>query len=419
MIPRSRKETYKQKRKTRRILQFFIPSVLICLFCFFIYQNQSVQVEKPDEQTNKETIEKAPIIEVKQAPVQELDVRKESNVEMDDGKPIEVIQTSEEKSNAPVSPPIVKGNNETVEKEEKKLPAAKGVVIIHHTLKAKETLYSLIKHYYKEDQLDYLLRYNGISDPSKDAKEGDVIKVPNPDYLGTYVVQKGDTLFSIGRIYFNKSQIVQYMTDIHQSSNVKTGEKLTVFHQGKLTTHMVKDSETLYGIMNQYYQFSDFLNVIQESNHLGEQVQTGQKLLIRNPFYKTSQPVKDNNWSIEILLNTHTLTLYKDGNVYKTYSVATGKESLTPKGTFQVITKFLNPEYTRKKIAGGDPRNPLGTRWIGLNVPGTTGRTYGIHGTSDPSSIGKDVSQGCIRLLNIDVEALFEIIPIGTEVVIK
>ena len=58
-------------------------------------------------------------------------------------------------------------------------------------------------------------------------------------------------------------------------------------------------------------------------------------------------------------------------------------------------------------IAPG-PRNPIGTRWIGLSQKG-----YGIHGTDVPSSIGYAQSHGCIRLRNADVERLFEQVRAG------
>jgi hypothetical protein len=55
----------------------------------------------------------------------------------------------------------------------------------------------------------------------------------------------------------------------------------------------------------------------------------------------------------------------------------------------------------------------LGTRWLGLNVP--TGN-YGIHGTNAPWSIGRFASNGCIRMHNRDIEAIFPLCPIGTPV---
>lgn len=102
------------------------------------------------------------------------------------------------------------------------------------------------------------------------------------------------------------------------------------------------------------------------------------------------------------------------------FPIATGKDiHLTPIGSFRITRKVKNPWYIPKNIPGGDSRNPVGTRWLGLNVPHTDGYKYGIHGTNDPSSIGKHVSQGCIRMKNEDIEWLYQHIPLSTRVVIQ
>jgi lipoprotein-anchoring transpeptidase ErfK/SrfK len=81
---------------------------------------------------------------------------------------------------------------------------------------------------------------------------------------------------------------------------------------------------------------------------------------------------------------------------------AVGKPSTpTPKGTFKIVEKAINP--------GG----PFGARWLGLNEPYGD---YGIHGTNMPGLIGRDVSNGCVRMYNKDVIELSNIIPIGTVV---
>ena len=108
------------------------------------------------------------------------------------------------------------------------------------------------------------------------------------------------------------------------------------------------------------------------------------------------------NYSITINTQTHTLTLYRDNIVYRTYPVAVGKPSSpTPKGTFRIINRAINP--------GG----PFGVRWLGLNAPNGD---YGIHGTNNPSSIGKSVSNGCIRMFNNQVLELSNLVSIGTVV---
>ena len=54
-----------------------------------------------------------------------------------------------------------------------------------------------------------------------------------------------------------------------------------------------------------------------------------------------------------------------------------------------------------------------------LNIDGTQGSTYGIHGNNNEKSIGKNVSHGCIRMHNSEVEWLFDQVPLGTVVLIK
>ncbi len=78
-----------------------------------------------------------------------------------------------------------------------------------------------------------------------------------------------------------------------------------------------------------------------------------------------------------------------------------------------------NPrKYARfaRGVPGG-PRNPLGARALYLYRNGKD-TLYRIHGTNDPSSIGRAVSNGCIRMLNDHVKDLYERVPIGTKVVV-
>ncbi|MEH7511045.1 L,D-transpeptidase [Priestia megaterium] len=112
------------------------------------------------------------------------------------------------------------------------------------------------------------------------------------------------------------------------------------------------------------------------------------------------------------------LAFMDDGYIRFVEPVAMGKEvTKTPIGTWKVTTKVVNRPYYKGHIKGGDPRNPLGNRWLGLSVPGGA---YGIHGhaVGNESSIGKDVSSGCIRLLNSTNVKLFPYVNIGTKVLI-
>jgi lipoprotein-anchoring transpeptidase ErfK/SrfK len=111
--------------------------------------------------------------------------------------------------------------------------------------------------------------------------------------------------------------------------------------------------------------------------------------------------------SIEINKTSNVLTLKSGDQALRSYPVALGKDDLTPEGEFTVQKKIANPNT-------GNPESVFGTRALELSNP-----TYAIHGTNDPSSIGENVSHGCIRLTNPDVEELYSLVPIGTPVKIK
>lgn len=113
------------------------------------------------------------------------------------------------------------------------------------------------------------------------------------------------------------------------------------------------------------------------------------------------------------------LYFYENGEKVKSFHVATGKRSaLTPEGVFKVQVKWKCPVYYATNKKGCTANNPLGPRWIGLNVPGTSGYTYGLHGTNQEKSIGSYASSGCVRMLNKDVTWLFDKVRIGTKVVV-
>jgi lipoprotein-anchoring transpeptidase ErfK/SrfK len=113
------------------------------------------------------------------------------------------------------------------------------------------------------------------------------------------------------------------------------------------------------------------------------------------------------------------MALIDDNKVQTTVSVGTGKmKELTPEGLFTITVKAEDPYYRRKDIPGGDPKNPLGSRWIGFDAQGTDGRIYGVHGTNQPASIGKYVSQGCIRTQNEVISSLYPLIPLGTKILV-
>lgn len=167
--------------------------------------------------------------------------------------------------------------------------------------------------------------------------------------------------------------------------------------------YVVKQGDSLFVIAQ---QFGTTVELIKKCNKL------------KSDFIKPGDRLKiiTEKFSIIVDKSKNILTLKSGENVIKVYRVGTGTGGSTPAGTFLVTNKIMNPPWHKPGegvIPYGDPRNVLGTRWMGFNKTG-----YGIHGTWDPDSIGQQASAGCVRLLNADVEEIFEIVPVGTEVTI-
>ncbi|WP_112181251.1 L,D-transpeptidase [Paraliobacillus zengyii] len=140
-------------------------------------------------------------------------------------------------------------------------------------------------------------------------------------------------------------------------------------------------------------------------------------ILIVSPLWPLGENPSLNAPFIIVNKQSNQLAFVNEGKVQEIYPVATGAtEELTPNGIHTIIVKAINPYYRKKDIPGGDPKNPLGSRWIGFNAKETDGRMYGIHGTNQPDSIGKRISAGCIRMINEHVEKLYDQVPIGTKV---
>ena len=167
-------------------------------------------------------------------------------------------------------------------------------------------------------------------------------------------------------------------------------------------THEVKAGDTLGKIANASNTTVEF---IKRAN--------GLKSDVIRPLQKLKLP--KGKFEIVVDKSLNQLLLTENDQFIKRYRVATGKDNSTPVGVFKITNKVPNPVwYTEGAVVPPDsPQNILGTRWMGLDKQG-----YGIHGSVERDAIGKQVTAGCVRMNNEDVEELFAIVPIGTAVTI-
>jgi lipoprotein-anchoring transpeptidase ErfK/SrfK len=129
--------------------------------------------------------------------------------------------------------------------------------------------------------------------------------------------------------------------------------------------------------------------------------------------------------TIVVHVDTNTLDLYDGFRVVRSWDVATAKPGwTTPTGEWTLYRKAENPTWYNPALdtwgAGlpavipGGPGNPMGTRALYITAPGL----IRIHGTSSPESIGRYASHGCIRMHNEEIEQLYELVPVGTKVIV-
>lgn len=119
-------------------------------------------------------------------------------------------------------------------------------------------------------------------------------------------------------------------------------------------------------------------------------------------------------YSVQVSLGAKQLDVYRQGQPVASYPVGIGRERYpTPGGTFYMM-ELLRPP---------DPKGPYGTRTYVLNGFSAILKSFnggagslGIHGTNEPATVGTDVSHGCIRMRNSDIEAIAAILPLGTPV---
>ena len=134
------------------------------------------------------------------------------------------------------------------------------------------------------------------------------------------------------------------------------------------------------------------------------------------------QPVNSET-SIHLDLKQRRISVIRAGQSVGRWPVAIGDpKTPTPTGVFRVETKLVNPQYESTKsgqihpVTG--PASPLGHRWIGFLQQGPN--QFGIHGTPWPQwvKIRAAVSNGCVRMLNAHVQKLYELVDVGTPVMI-
>ncbi len=201
--------------------------------------------------------------------------------------------------------------------------------------------------------------------------------------------------------YSGSSEIMNWQKKI-DDINIKLLFSSTITPNSQI--YEIKPGDTLAKIAR---QFKTTPELIVKCNKIsGDKIFPGKKIKVWTaPF------------NIVVDKSQNILMLKTGDELIKTYTVSTGTNNSTPVGTFKIVDKIINPSWFKPgaatPIPAGSPDNALGTRWLAISMP-----SYGIHGTNEPATLGKQATQGCVRMLNSDVEELYIIVPKETEVTI-
>ena len=124
--------------------------------------------------------------------------------------------------------------------------------------------------------------------------------------------------------------------------------------------------------------------------------------------------LSETDWRLQVDLDDHRLTVWKGADVVREETVAIGTDSApTPTGEY----------YLTERLDTGNPRGPYGPWAFGLSAYSDVHTSFaggpgqvGLHGTNDPSSLGRSVSNGCVRITNDAITALAAELPVGSPI---
>jgi LysM repeat protein len=235
-----------------------------------------------------------------------------------------------------------------------------------------------------------------------------IIFSPRPGpYSELYRIQPGDNLDKIAARFNCPKDLIARMNRIKDPNLIQEGQRLKVLHGVREILVPVGPGEKMQTIADAHDTTLEELLALNETDDPA--VEIGDRVKVRVGAFE-----------IHVSKADFTLNVLWHGKYARQYAVGIGLDDRTPKGEFTVSDRIKDPAWYNEgeRIPSGDPRNILGTRWIGFKETDLVSG-IGIHGTTQPDTIGTESSAGCIRLRNEDVEELCLLTPRGTTVRIR
>lgn len=238
---------------------------------------------------------------------------------------------------------------------------------------------------------------------------------------GEQALKEGKSV--VARAKFSKALLHPTATDAEQAT---LREKMTAINSDLLFSQKITPGDPLveeytvqggdsYERIRKRQQLAVDWRLLERVNRTpASKIRVGQRLkLINGPFHVI---VDKSDYRLDVFCGSP--DDQSSWTYIRSFNVGLGENDSTPVGAFKVKIggKAIEPDWTNprtgERFDGKDPKNPIGNRWIGLEGLGSASvhLSYGIHGTIEPDSIGHQRSMGCVRLVNSDVEQVYELL---------
>jgi hypothetical protein len=218
-------------------------------------------------------------------------------------------------------------------------------------------------------------------------------------------------------VSYSKPAVNQFVRDVAEGVNEDPVDASVAAGPGSLTVVKAEDGHKLKDNL-----LTDQLTSLLSEGEGGRTIKA--EVNVIKPEVTTKTVADQYPTYLTLDRSTYTLTLWRNLELEKTYTVAVGQVGLeTPAGLYSIQDKQVDPAWhvpnsdwagdmAGQVVPGGTPDNPLKARWMGIY------NGAGIHGTDDTGSLGSAASHGCVRMAVPDVIDLYDRVDVGTPIYI-
>lgn len=213
------------------------------------------------------------------------------------------------------------------------------------------------------------------------------------------------------------SGVTEHSAFYRETWRILTGARMGMVFQGKknpyVVSYRIRSGDTLSAVAGKFFTTVELLR--KRNNISGSRIFVGRQLY-----------VVPGDWKISVSKKHRILKLFlkkQNGEkLFAVWEIGVGRMGKTPTAEFAVSARVRHPDWylpDGRVFKYGDAENQLGEYFLKLAPSSAPGRPllgYGIHGAKDESTVGRSLSSGCIRMRNADVEALYYLVPTGTQV---